>query len=180
MNILWQMDPPLIEHRCLEYQYTQIGRQTYFGRWTPQWIENRCLEYHYTKLGRWTYFGQWTLQVTEQRCLDYQYTKIGRQTYFGQWTPQWIKNRCLEYHYTNLGRWTNFGRWTPPGNRAEMHWIPVYENWQTNLLWLMDPTESTIDALNTSTHNLADEHTLADGPPITPNAEWQFHTATDI
>ena len=27
------------------------------GRWTPQWIENRCLEYCYTKLGRQTYFG---------------------------------------------------------------------------------------------------------------------------
>ena len=26
----------------------------------PQWIENRCLEYHYTKLGRQNYFGQWT------------------------------------------------------------------------------------------------------------------------
>ena len=25
-----------------------------------QWIENRCLAYHYTKLGRQTYFGQWT------------------------------------------------------------------------------------------------------------------------
>ena len=36
-----------------------------------------------------------------------------------------------------------------------------------NLLWLMDPpSESRIDSLNTSTQNLADEHTLADGPPM--------------
>ena len=28
------------------------------------------------------------------------------------------------------------------------------------------PGESRIDALNISTQNLADEHTLADGPPI--------------
>ena len=72
------MDPPAKEQRCLEYQYTKIGRQTYFGWWThsesridalntatpnlaheptlvngsPQWIENRCLEYCYTNLGR--------------------------------------------------------------------------------------------------------------------------------
>ena len=25
----------IIEHRCLEYQYTKLGRQTYFGRWIP-------------------------------------------------------------------------------------------------------------------------------------------------
>ena len=35
-----------------------------------------------------------------------------------------------------------------------------------NLLWPMDiPHELRIDALNTSTQYLADEHTLADGPP---------------
>ena len=25
--------PPRIEKRCLEYQYTKLGRQTYCGRW---------------------------------------------------------------------------------------------------------------------------------------------------
>ena len=55
-------------------------------------------------------------------------------------TPQWIENKCFEYQYTKLGRWTYFGRWTPNN-------------------------ESRIDALNTGTQNLADEHTLADGPP---------------
>ena len=29
---------------------------------TPK-VEDRCLEYQYTKLGRWTYFSQWTLQM---------------------------------------------------------------------------------------------------------------------
>ena len=28
------------------------GRQTYFGRWTSQVIDQRCLEYQYTKIGR--------------------------------------------------------------------------------------------------------------------------------
>ena len=35
-----------------------------------------------------------------------------------------------------------------------------------NLLWQMDPpSESRIDALNTTTPNMADEPTLAEGPP---------------
>ena len=35
-----------------------------------------------------------------------------------------------------------------------------------HLLWQMDPpSELRIDASNTSTQNLEDEHTLADGPP---------------
>ena len=34
-----------------------------------------------------------------------------------------------------------------------------------NLLWPMDPPIKSIDALDTSTPNLAEDHTLADGPP---------------
>ena len=34
-----------------------------------------------------------------------------------------------------------------------------------NLLWLMVPCELRIDALDTGTQNIADEPTLADGPP---------------
>ena len=30
--------PPVIEHRFLEYWYTKLGRQTYFGRWSPHSI----------------------------------------------------------------------------------------------------------------------------------------------
>ena len=40
--------PPSIEHRCLEYCYTKLGRSA------PQSIEHRCLECCYTKLGRST------------------------------------------------------------------------------------------------------------------------------
>ena len=35
MNLLWQMDPYTIKNSFLEYQYTILGRLTYFGRWTP-------------------------------------------------------------------------------------------------------------------------------------------------
>ena len=58
------------------------------------------------------------------------------------------EQRCLEYQYTKLGRWTYFGHWTPPCYQSR-------------------------DALNTSTQNLADEPTLADGPPST-TAEMQW------
>ena len=45
--------------------------------------------------------------------------------------------------------------------------IQLHQTWQMNLLWLMDPppSESSIDALDTATPNLADEPTLANGPP---------------
>ena len=37
INLLWPMDPPpaqVPEQRCLEYQYTKLSRQSYFGQWT--------------------------------------------------------------------------------------------------------------------------------------------------
>ena len=54
----------------------------------------------------------------------------------------------------------------PLGNQDKMPGISLYQTWQMNLLWLMDPppSESSIDALNTATPNLADKPTLANGP----------------
>ena len=53
-----------------------------------------------------------------------------------------------------------------------------------NLLCLMDPpSELKIDALHTATPNLADEPTLANGPPqvlTSSGPQWQFYIATDI
>ena len=51
------------------------------------------------------------------------------------------EQRWLAYHYTKPGRWTYFGWWTP-------------QFWSR-------------DALNTRTQNLAEETTLANGPPGT-------------
>ena len=56
----WQIDPTLqsIEHRCLEYCYTQFGRSSryitmHIYPWqidpTPPPIEHRSLENYYTK-----------------------------------------------------------------------------------------------------------------------------------
>ena len=95
------------------------------------------------KSGRRTFFGWWTTWVIEERWLEYQYTKLGRQKVgyptLADRLLQSIKNRCLEYHYTKLGRQTYFGQWTPL-------------------------SQLRIDALNTTTPNLADKPTLADGP----------------
>ena len=118
MNLLCQMDshsPWVPEKRWLEYHYTKLGRQTYFGWWTTQVPEQWWLAYHCTKLGRWTYFGQWTPSSLgpEKRCLGYHYTHFSRQTYFGQWTPLIQEQRWLAYKYTKHGRWTYFGQWIP-------------------------------------------------------------------
>ena len=125
-----------------------LGRSP--GRSTPQ------------KCANWS---EWQFQMFTIRA------HIGRSP--GRSTPQLIQHRCLECQYTKLGRQTYFGRWTPPGNWAEMPWILVHPTWQTNLLWPIDPPhpESRIDVLNTATPNLADEPTLADGPP-TWNCQW--------
>ena len=39
MTLLWPIDPqpPVPEQRCLKYQYTKLGRQTYSDQWTPQY-----------------------------------------------------------------------------------------------------------------------------------------------
>ena len=160
--------PPSIEHRCLEYHYTKLGRSIYIeqciythGRLTPLAIEHRCLEYHYTKLGtsngRTMHIYLWQIdpQSIKHRCL-YIYTKLG--TYNGRLTPQSIEHRCLEYHYTKLGRSTIY---------RTMH---IY-------LWQINPyLQLSIDALNTAITKLGTSngrcymntaHTpMADGPPV--------------
>ena len=106
--------------------------------------------------------------VPEQRCLEYQYTKLGRWTYFGQLTPPSTRAEMpwIPVHET----WQMNLLWPmyPPGTRAEMPWIPVHKTWQMNLLWPMYPPGTrSRDALNTSTQNVADEPTLANGPHST-------------
>ena len=95
----------------------------------------------------------------KQRCLEYQHTKLGRWTFLGQWNPLVTEQKCLAFQYTQHGRWTYFGWWTP--------------QYQSS------------DALNTSTQKVADEPTLANGPPthqyqtempwITVHNTWQMN-----
>ena len=92
--------PPSIEHRCLEYCFTKLGRST------PS-IEHRCLEYHYTKLGRST--GRFT---SCQSCIDaLNMATPNLADLLADLSPS-IEHRCFEYHYTKLGR--SPGR-SPPG-----------------------------------------------------------------
>ena len=44
--------------------------------------------------------------------------------------------------------------------------LPVHKTWQMNLLWPMTSQYQSRDDLYTTTKNLADEPTLADGCPI--------------
>ena len=72
------------------------------------------------------------------------------------------EKRWLAYHYTKPGRWTYFGQWTP-STRGEITCIPLHKTQQMNLHWPMDPQYQRRDDLHTTTENLADEPTLADG-----------------
>ena len=210
MNLLWSMDPPPPQYqsrdamRIPQYQSRDAlntSTQNLADEPTlangppspsipeqrchedPPVPEQRCLEYQYTKLGRWTYFGQWTPQVPKQRCLEYQYTKLGRWTYFGQWAPQYQSRDALNTSTQNLADDPTLAN-GPPSTRAEMPWIPVHKTWQMNLFLANGPTKyQSRDALNTSTQTLADEPTLANGPPSTKaempwipvNTTWQIN-----
>ena len=100
----------------------------------PPSIEHRCLAYHYTKHGRSTgrsHIWQIYPHSVEHRCLAYHYTKHGRSTgrsHIWQIYPHSVEHRCLAYHYTKHGRST--GRSTP--------------------------SQSSIDALHTTTPNFVD------------------------
>ena len=79
----------------------------------------------------------------KQRCLAYCYTKLDRST--GRSTPlQSIEHSCLEYCYTKLGRSTP----KSINHRClEYHYTKLERS---------TPSQSSIDALNTATPNLAD------------------------
>ena len=115
-----------------------IGFKADLGRWTPQGKEQRCLEYQYTKFGRQTYFCWWTppwCPNTPEAPPKHCHTTITNFNYegsylpgvicnivvkadLGRWTPWEIEKRCLEYWYTKFGRWTYFCWWTPQVNQA--------------------------------------------------------------
>ena len=87
-----------INHSCLQYSYTKLGRCT--GRSTSHSIID-ALKYCYSKLCRCT--GRSTHQ-SSIHAFEYHYTKLGTCT--RQMYPSPIKHRYLQYHYTKLGRCT--------------------------------------------------------------------------
>ena len=104
--------------------------------------------------------------LTDQRWLAYHYTTLGRWTYFGQWTPQHQSRDDLHTTTQNLTDEPTLAI-GPPCTRAEMTCIPLHKTWQMNLFWPMDPQHQSRDDLHTTTQNLTDEPTLANGPPCT-------------
>ena len=53
-----------------------------------------------------------------------------------------------------------------------MPWIPAHKTWQMNLLGQWTPWYQNRDFLHTSTQKVADEPTLANGPPV---PEQRYH-----
>ena len=153
-----RLTPQSIEHRCLEYHYTKLSRSSRYSTmhiyawqiWPTKSIEHRCLEYCYTKLGRSSRYSTmhiytWQIYPPSQLSIDALNTAtpnlagladIAQCTYMhDRSTPQSIEHRCLEYHcYTKLGRSSTMHKYA----------------WQIYL-----PSQSSIDALNTTTPNLA-------------------------
>ena len=98
------------------------------GRLTPQPVKHRCFEYCYTKLG-----------TSNGRSI---YIERTMHMYPWQIDPPSIEHRCLEYCYTKLGRSNGRSIYI----YRTMHIYP----------WQIEPTgQKSIDALNTSTPNLA-------------------------
>ena len=123
MNLLQPMDAPVPQQRCLEYQYTKLGRWTYFGWWTTHYQSRDALNTSTQNLAdeptmangppstraqmpcipvntTWQMNLLWPMDplspVSEQRWLAYHYTKLGRWTYFG-WT-QWQRFESSSIH----------------------------------------------------------------------------------
>ena len=122
--------PPSIQHRCLDYHYTKLGRSSRYSTmhiyaWQmepPQSIEHRCLEYCYTKFGRSSRYSTmhiypWQIDTPppSQSSIHALHTTtpnwadvagIAQCTYMhGRLThPQSIQHTCFEYCYTKLCR----------------------------------------------------------------------------
>ena len=142
MNLLWQMDPLVPEQRCSEYQYTKLGRWTYFGQWTPPCYQSRD-------------------------ALNTSTPNLADEPTLADGCPRKSRIDTLNTATPNLADEPSLAN-DPPSTRAEMTCIPLHKTWQMNLLWQMDPPrKSRIDALNTATPNLADEPSLANDPPST-------------
>ena len=68
-----QWTPPVLTSRWSRMAIGRsASRSTLLGQWIPQLIKNRCLEYCYTKLCRQTYFGQWTPLVLTSTAQKWQ------------------------------------------------------------------------------------------------------------
>ena len=105
-------NPPINRHRCLEYWYRKTWQMNILWQIDPPQIENRCLEYHYTKLGRQTYFGQWS-PTTKLSVVDNQLAHDLLEIYVFNKSPFETAQVYSSSFPVRLSRWTYFGWWTP-------------------------------------------------------------------
>ena len=147
--------PPSMEHRCLEYCNTKLGRFT--GRFYPDQLSIDALNTATPNLED---------LPPSQLSIDALNTSTPNLAEL----PPSMEHRCLEYCYTQT--WQMILADLPPINWAEMPWILLQQTWQiyphqlsiaslntaTQKLGRSTPTPSqlSIDALNTATPNLAD------------------------
>ena len=92
---------------CQEWQFHTLANGP------PKWIKNRWLEYCYTKLGRQTFFGQWTQLVLTSSGQDvfkfgrYTPRSAGRSTCHQYWHLV-VKNGNFTLLLTSSGQKCNF------------------------------------------------------------------------
>ena len=150
----WQIDPPSIEHRCLEYCYTKLGRSIYM---------EQCTYTH----GRLTPTLQLSIDALNTTTPNFAhimadlYIYIEQCTYtHGRLTPQSVEHRCLEYCYTKKVSHIaqckyNKGRCTPPVDHRCMKYCYTKEFLQIpECIYTKGPLQLTIDLWNTTTLNM--------------------------
>ena len=140
-NLLWLMDSSSQSRiDALNTTTPNLADKPTLASGPPQSIKNGCLVYQFTKLGRWTYFGWWTpLCQSRIDALNTTTPNMADIPTLADGLLQSIKNRCLAYHYTKLGRQTYFGQWTPLSQLRIDALNTSSQNLADNLLWLIDP-----------------------------------------
>ena len=165
--------PPVPEQRWFGYHYIKTWQINLLLLMDSPVPEQRSLAYHYTKLGRWTYFGQWNTHMPRYQIRDPSKTStpnLADNPTLANGPSQIQEQRWLAYHYTKLGRWAYVGQKTLPWNWEQMPWILLhktcrwtyFDRWTSCGQWT--PQYKSRDDSHTTTQNLADETTLADGP----------------
>ena len=135
--------PPSQSRReALNTAAPKLGRWTCLSQWTTQLREHICLEYQYTELGTQTYFGM--IDPPINRSIDALNTatqKLGRQTYFGRWTPpsEWEVD-ALNTATPNLADEPTLANGSPQSIKKRCLEYLLHQSWQMNLFWLRGPS----------------------------------------
>ena len=134
-QINWQIYPPSIKHRCLEYHYTKLGIST--GRSPP--INQAQMP--------WVLLHQtWQIYPCQSSTDALSTITPNLADLLADLTPiNWAEMPWKPLHkiYWQIS----------PINPAQMPWVLLHQTWQ--IYWQISP-QSSIDALSTFTPNLAD------------------------